>query len=650
METKIETHQFKTEVQQLLNLIINSLYSNKDIFLRELISNASDAIDKLRFKSQTEPEILGDDTEFKIQLASDPEKRTLTVSDNGIGMTYDEVMENIGTIAKSGTAAFLKAIEQSKKDNFITPEMIGQFGVGFYSSFIVADKVTLLTRPAGSEKATKWESRGDGSYSIEETTKDSRGTTIILHLKRPEKEEQDFTDQWTIQSIVKQHSDFVRYPIIMDIEREEPIPEKELVLDKNGKPIGKKTRKVVRQETLNSMKAIWAKDKKEVSDKEYEEFYKHVSHDWNAPLEHLHIKFEGTTEYTALLYIPSKMPLEMLMPEYKHGIQLYCKRVFIMDNCKELMPDYLRFVEGVVDAPDLNLNISREILQKDPLVRNIRRNLIKKVLELLAGMEKDKYEKFYNEFGKILKLGIHIDLKNRDKVADLVRYKTTKSNGRLISLKEYIDNMKEGQEAIYYITGDDLSSLINSPSLERLKEKEYEVLLMTDPIDEWVVQSLPKYREKALKSAEKGDLNLGKIDDKKKNEYTALFDYIKSRLDSKIKEVKPSTRLKDSVACLSGDVYDPSAYMKRILKSSGQKLPEVKRVLELNMDHPVIAKIKTLFEENKNDPVLKDYIDLLFDMALISEGDRVENPSRFSKMIGDLMSGALKAQAPSIKE
>ena len=650
METKRETHQFKTEVQQLLNLIINSLYSNKEIFLRELISNASDAIDKLRFKSQIDPEILEGDTEFKIKLASDPEKRTLTVSDNGIGMTYDEVMENIGTIAKSGTAAFLKALEQSQKGNSITPEMIGQFGVGFYSSFIVADKVTLLTRPAGSEKATKWESRGDGSYSIEETTKDSRGTTIILHLKRPEKEEQDFTDQWTIQSIVKQHSDFVRYPILMDIEREEPIPEKELVLDKNGKPIGKKTRKVVRQETLNSMKAIWAKDKKEVSDKEYEEFYKHVSHDWNAPLEHLHIKFEGTTEYTALLYIPSKMPLEMLMPEYKHGIQLYCKRVFIMDNCKELMPDYLRFVGGVVDAPDLNLNISREILQKDPLVRNIRRNLVKKVLELLAGMEKDKYEKFYNEFGRILKLGIHIDLENQDKIADLVRYKTTKSNDRLISLKEYIDNMQEGQEAIYYITGDDLSSLINSPSLERLKEKEYEVLLMTDPIDEWVVQSLPKYREKPLKSAEKGDLDLGKIDNKKKDEYTALFDYIRSSLDTKIKEVKPSTRLKDSVACLSGDTYDPSAYMKRILKSSGQKLPEVKRVLELNMDHPVIAKIKALFEENKNDPVLKDYIDLLFDMALISEGDRVENPSRFSKMIGDLMSSALKVQAPGVKE
>ncbi len=650
METKRETHQFKTEVQQLLNLIINSLYSNKEIFLRELISNASDAIDKLRFKSQIDPEILEGDTEFKIKLASDPEKRTLTVSDNGIGMTYDEVMENIGTIAKSGTAAFLKALEQSQKGNSITPEMIGQFGVGFYSSFIVADKVTLLTRPAGSEKATKWESRGDGSYSIEETTKDSRGTTIILHLKRPEKEEQDFTDQWTIQSIVKQHSDFVRYPILMDIEREEPIPEKELVLDKNGKPIGKKTRKVVRQETLNSMKAIWAKDKKEVSDKEYEEFYKHVSHDWNAPLEHLHIKFEGTTEYTALLYIPSKMPLEMLMPEYKHGIQLYCKRVFIMDNCKELMPDYLRFVGGVVDAPDLNLNISREILQKDPLVRNIRRNLVKKVLELLAGMEKDKYEKFYNEFGRILKLGIHIDLENQDKIADLVRYKTTKSNDRLISLKEYIDNMQEGQEAIYYITGDDLSSLINSPSLERLKEKEYEVLLMTDPIDEWVVQSLPKYREKPLKSAEKGDLDLGKIDKKKKDEYTALFDYIRSSLDTKIKEVKPSTRLKDSVACLSGDTYDPSAYMKRILKSSGQKLPEVKRVLELNMDHPVIAKIKALFEENKNDPVLKDYIDLLFDMALISEGDRVENPSRFSKMIGDLMSSALKVQAPGVKE
>lgn len=643
METKIETHQFKTEIQQLLNLIINSLYSDKEIFLRELISNASDAIDKLRFKSQTDPEILEGDTEFKIKLAVDPEKRTLTVSDNGIGMTYDEVMDNIGTIAKSGTASFLRAMEQSQKGKSITPEMIGQFGVGFYSSFMVADKVTLLTRPAGSEKATKWESRGDGSYTIEETTKESRGTTITLHLKKPEGDEQDFSDQWVIRTTVKQHSDFVRYPIVMDIEREELIPKKEnQILDKNGRPIGKKAKKeVVRQETLNSMKAIWAKDKKEISDKDYDEFYKHLSHDWNPPLEHLHIKFEGTTEYTALLYIPSKMPLEMLMPEYKHGVQLYCKRVFIMDDCEELMPDYLRFIEGVVDAPDLKLNISREILQKDPLVRNMRRNLIKKVLDMLAGMEKDKYEKFYNEFGRVLKLGVHIDLANQEKVADLVRYRTTKSNGNLVSLKEYIDNMKEGQDAIYYITGEDLSLLSNSPSLERLKEKDYEVLLMTDPIDEWVVQSMPKYRGKTLRSAEKGDLGLGKIDSEKKDEYTPLFNYIRFSLDPKIKEVKPSARLKDSVACLSEETQDPSAYMKRILNSSGQKLPEVKRVLELNTGHPVLAKIKALFEENKDNPVLKDYIDLLFDIAVISEGGRVENPSRFSKMLGDLMAKAI---------
>ncbi len=644
MESKIETHHFKTEIQQLLNLIINSLYSDKEIFLRELISNASDAIDRLRFKAQTDPEILEGDTEFKIKLTPDPKNRTLTISDNGIGMTYNEVMENIGTIAKSGTVAFLKAAEQSKRSGSITPEMIGQFGVGFYSSFMVADKVTLVTRPPGSEKATKWESSGDGSYTIEETTKPTRGTTITLHLKRPGRGEQDFTDQWVIRSTVKQHSDFVRYPIVMDIEREELIPKKEdLILDKDGRPIGKKTRKeVVREETLNSMKAIWAKDKKEISDQEYEEFYKHLSHNWNPPLEHLHIKFEGTTEYTALLYIPSKMPLDMLMPEYKHGVQLYCRRVFIMDNCEDLLPDYLRFIEGVVDAPDLKLNISREILQKDPLIRNIRRNLIKKVLELLSNMGVDKYEKFYNEFGRILKLGIHIDLENQDKIADLARYRTTKSNGRLISLKEYVDNMKEGQDAIYYITGEDLSLLSNSPSLERLKERDYEVLLMTDPIDEWVIQSLPKYKGKPLKSAEKGDLDLGKIDKDKENKYLPLFNYINATLGFKIKEVKASTHLKDSLACLSGDRDDPSAYMRRILNSSGQKLPELRRVLELNTDHPVFAKMKALFEKDKDNPVLKDYINLLFDIAVIGEGGKVENPSRFSKVVGDLMSSALE--------
>lgn len=640
VDSKKETHQFKTEVQQLLNLIINSLYSNKDIFLRELISNSSDAIDKLRFKTQTEPDILGDDTEFRIKIVADKEKQTIEVSDNGIGMTSDEVLENIGTIAKSGTAAFLEAMKASKKQDLLTPELIGQFGVGFYSSFIVAEKVTLITKTAGSETATRWESSGDGSFTIEETTKESRGTTVILNLKEPEKDEQDFTEEWTIRSIIKKHSDFVSYPILMDVEKDEPIPENEQILDNENKPVAT-TRKIRKEETLNSMKAIWARDKKDVSDDEYKEFYKHISHDWNDPLTHIHLKLEGTTEYSMLLYIPSKAPFDLFHQDRKHGIQLYCKRVFIMEDCKELLPEYLRFVKGVVDAPDLNLNVSREILQQDRLVRNIHKNVVKKILDLLAGMEKDEYEKFYNEFGPVIKEGLHADWENKDKIADLIRYKTTKSEGELVSLATYIENMKPEQKEIYYITGDNLASLINSPHLEQLKEKDYEVLLMTDPVDEWVAMSLTEYKEKKLKSAEKGDLELDKVDDKKKDEYTALFEHVKSALEDKVKEVKPSSKLKDSVCCLSGDAHDMSAYMEKLLKSSGQEAPGVKRVLEVNVDHPAVAGIRALFEKDKDDQKLKDYSHLLFDMAIIGEGGKVENPSRFSKMVGDLMSNAL---------
>ena len=641
METRKETRQFKTEIQQLLNIIINSLYSHKDIFLRELISNASDAIDKLRFKSQTEPDILGDDAEFKIRIIADNDKNTLEVSDNGIGMSYDEVLENIGTIAKSGTADFLKALEQSKtRENVLTPELIGQFGVGFYSSFIVAEKVELITRAAGSDKAVRWESTGDGSFSIEETVKDSRGTRVILHLKKTEKDEENFTEEWTIRNIIKKHSDFVAYPVVMDVEKDEPIPEKEQVLDKDNKPVSA-TRKVRLEETLNSMKALWARDKKDVSDEEYKEFYKHLSHDWNDPLTHIHLRLEGTTEYTMLLYIPSKAPFDMFHYERKHGIQLYCKRVFIMDSCKELLPEYLRFVKGVVDAPDLNLNVSREILQQDRLVKNIRKNVIKKILELLAGMDKEQYEKFYAEFGSVVKEGLHTDFENKDKIADLLRYKTSKSGDKFVSLQDYVSNMKAEQKEIYYITGDNLSTLINSPHLESLKEKDYEVLLMTDPVDEWVTMSLTEYKEKKLRSAEKGELELDKADDKKKDEYTALFDCIKSNLESKIKEVKQSSRLKESLSCLSGDDYDMSAYMEKLLKASGQKAPEVRRVLELNVNHPVLPKIKALFEKDKDSEKLKDYSSLLLDMAVIGEGGKVENPSQFSKMVGELMSEAL---------
>jgi len=643
MDAKKETHQFKTEVQQMLNLIINSLYSNKDIFLRELISNASDAIDKVRYKAETEPGLLGDDTEFKIHLKPDAIKQTFEISDNGIGMTQDEVLENIGTIAKSGTAAFMEALEQARGQETLIPELIGQFGVGFYSAFMVAEKITLVTRAAGAEpdQAVRWVSTGDGSFTIEPTEKASRGTTITLDLKKRDKEEKDFTDQWVVRNIIKQHSDFVSYPITMEVERDEPLPDEEIIKDKDGKPIGATTRKVMREETLNSMKAIWTRSASDVKDEEYEEFYKHLSHDWNPPMERLHLKFEGTTEYDALLYIPSKAPFDLFTPERRHGIHLYSKRVFIMDDCKELMPEYFRFVKGVVDASDLNLNVSREILQQDRLVLNIRKNLIKKLFDLLGKMEAEKYNQFYDEFGAVLKEGIYTDHARKDKIAAFARYKTTKSAEAWVSLDEYVKNMQPDQKEIYYITGDKLSSLLNSPHLEKLKEKDYEVLLMTDPVDEWVVQSLTEYDGKLLKSAEKGDLELDSVDEGQKEEYNALFGFIKGQLEEKIKEVKPSTRLKDSVACLSGDAWDMSAYMEKLLKASGQKPPEVKRVLELNMAHPVVAKIKTLFENDRDNPALKDYSQLLLDMAVVAEGGKLDNPGQFSKMVGDLMARAM---------
>jgi molecular chaperone HtpG len=644
MEASKQTHQFKTEVQQVLNLIINSLYSNQEIFLRELISNASDAIDKLRFKSQTDSDILGDDGEFKIKIRPDGIAQTLEINDNGVGMTHDEVMENIGTIAKSGTAGFLEMLEQAQNADSLTPELIGQFGVGFYSAFMVADKITLITRAAGAAKdeAVRWESGGDGSFTIEPTEKETRGTTIVLDLKKRGKDDPDYTDQWQIRRIVRQHSDFVAYPVVMDVEKDEPLPEGEIIKDPDGKPIGETTRKVINEETLNSMKAIWSKPKEEVSDEEHEEFYKHLAHDWNPPLDRLHMKFEGTTEYSALLYIPSKAPFDLFQPERKHGIQLYCKRVFIMDDCKELIPEYLRFVKGVVDAPDLNLNVSREILQQDRLVMNIRKNIVKKILDQLAGMDQEKYEKFYEEFGQVIKEGIYTEPSKKEKIAALARYKTTQSDDKWVSLDQYVKNMPEDQKEIFYITGDDINALLNSPHLEQLKEKQYEVLLMTDPVDEWVVQSLTEYDGKSLKSAEKGDLDVEKKDEKsdEKDAYKALFGYIKGQLESKVKEVKASARLKDSVACLAGEDHDMSAYMEKILKASGQAAPQTKRVLELNMTHPLMAKINALFDNDRDNAALKDHCLMLFDLAVVAEGGKLENPARFSRMVGEAMAKA----------
>ncbi len=641
MQNKKETRQFQTEVQQLLNLIINSLYSHREIFLRELISNASDAIDKLRFAAQTRPELLEDGAAFSIRIEPDKEKRRLTIIDNGIGMTYEDVLENIGTIAKSGTANFMEALARSKAENGIAPELIGQFGVGFYSAFMVADRIVLTTRAAGAAQGVRWESTGDGTYTIESVDTAARGTAIMLELKPVEEGEQDFSDAWTLRQIVKTHSDFVGYPIVMTVESHAAIPDAERLKDKDGKPIGEATRVVQKDETLNSMKAIWARDKNDITQEEYKEFYTHLSHDWNPPLTHLHVKLEGATEYSALLYIPAKAPFDLMTPEHKHGVHLYCKRVFIMDNCKELLPEYFSFVRGVVDAPDLNLNVSREILQQDRLVRNIRRNLVKKIFDLLAGMEEDTYRSFYAEFGHVLKMGIHTDAENRDKLADLLRYHTTDSLETPVSLKTYVKNMKPEQEAIYFITGDSLTALAHSPHLEQLREKGFAVLLMTDPVDEWVVRSLTEYEGKKLKSAETGDLDIDATDADSAKTYAGLFTFIKNVLQDKVKEVKASARLKDSMSCLSGEASDISAYMEKILKASGQEAPTVKRVLELNTHHPVIQQINHLFEQDSKNPALADYSRLLLDMAIIAEGGKIENPAAFSQTVGQLAGKAL---------
>lgn len=642
---KKEVFQFQTEVKQLLNLIIHSLYSNKEIFLRELISNASDAIDKLRFKAQTEPGLLGSDPDFRIRITADKEANTLEISDNGVGMTWQEVIDNIGTIAKSGTAGFVEAIEKAKKESSFSPELIGQFGVGFYSAFIVADKVTLVTKAAGSDQAVKWESEGDGNYSIEEAKKDSRGTTITLHLRATEEGDkdnvQDFTDEYEIRSIIKRHSDFISYPVIMAVEKDEPLPENEKVLDSDGKPIGPTTKKVVKDETLNSMKAIWSRNKSEVTEDEYEEFYRHISHNWDKPLDRLHMKFEGATEYDVLLYIPSKAPFDMYYQARKNGLKLYCKRVLIMDNCEDLIPEYMGFLEGIVDAPDLSLNVSREILQQDVLVKNIRKNVVKKVIEMLSKMDEEKYDSFYAEFGNSIKAGVAMDFENKDKLSELIRFKTTKSEGKNVGLKKYVENMKLDQEFIYYITGDNLTALMNSPHLEALKEKDFEVLLMNEPVDEWVVQNLFEYSGKKLKSAEKGDLDIDKKDEKETEAFKPVFEFIQGKLAEDVKEVKASSRLKESVCCLSGEEYAMSAYMEKIMKASGQEMPKQKRILEINTSHPVFAKIKDMHDKNLENPNLEKYSKMLFDMALVAEGGKLENPAAFVKAVGEIMAAAI---------
>ena len=637
-----ETRQFQTEIQKLLDLMINSLYSHKEIFLRELISNASDALDTLRFKAQTDQSLLEDNNDFKIRIDVDPEARTISVSDNGIGMTRDEVVEHIGTIAKSGTSKLLEAMT-SKDSKELAPELIGQFGVGFYSCFMVAERVVLTTRTADAKGATRWESAGDGSYTIEDCDRAERGTTVTLYLRKVEDGDQDFLKEWEIRSTVKKYSDFVTYPICMDIEREE-VP-----TDKDGKPIeGAEPVKKVTEETLNSMKPVWNKRKSEVTEDEYKEFYRHLSHDWTDPLETIHINAEGKTEYNALMYIPSQAGMDLFMPEKKSGMQLYVKRIFIMDNCEELMPAYLRFIKGVVDSADLSLNVSREILQHDRLMAMIRKNLVKKVLGNLKEMlekDREKYLKFWQAFGPVLKEGIHYDFENQDVLKELLLFSSTR-DADLTTLKEYCSRMPEDQKEIFYITGSSREMLANSPHLEALKNKGYEVLLMTDPVDEWMLQGLTAYDEKPLKSVAKGDVSLLNEDEKKEAEeklkvdeeqYASLLTFLKNTLKEKIKDAKLSSRLTDSAVCLVADEHDMSASMERLLRAAGQEVPETKRILEVNPQHELVKVMYELYKENPSDPRLVEYSDLLFDQALLTEGSPIADPAKFSKLVAKLM-------------
>jgi len=635
------TKQFQTEVKQLLDLVIHSLYSNRDIFLRELISNSSDAIDKARFEAQSNESILEGNSDWKIKLIPNKENGTLTIRDNGIGMSMAEVEENIGTIAKSGTKSFVQAMKDAAATQ--QPELIGQFGVGFYASFMVADKVTLTTRRAGdASHGTCWESTGDGSYTIEDCTKEARGTEIVLHLKEEFKE---YLDEWKIRSIVKKYSDFIQYPVCMDITRSE-VPR-----DPDGKEIeGAGTIEKTEEQTLNSMKAIWARAKSEVSEEEYNEFYKHVSHDFEDPFKTIHFAAEGTSEFKALLYLPAKKPFDLFMAERKRGIQLYVKRVFITEKCDALLPDYLRFVRGVVDSSDLPLNVSREILQEDVQIKRIQKSLVNKILSTLSELkekEADQYLTFWKEFGPVLKEGLHFDFANKEKLQELLLFQSSKTEaGAYVSLKDYVERMPEAQKEIYYITGEDREALEQSPLLEAFNAKGFEVLFLTDPVDEWVVQSLHSYQEKSLKAVDRGDVDLDSEEEKKekekkqeeaKQEFGSLLEFIKNRLESKVKEVRFSNRLTDSACCLVADDYGMNANMERIMKAMNQTVPESKRVLELNPDHPIVKVMGDMHKQSADDIRLLDYADLLYDQALLTEGTPIKDPLKFTRLVSELM-------------
>ncbi|RMG34153.1 MAG: molecular chaperone HtpG [Gammaproteobacteria bacterium] len=620
-----ETREFQAEVSQVLNLVIRSLYSNKEIFLRELISNASDAAEKLRFEALGNDSLYEDDPNLRIRIEVDKEARTVTIDDNGIGMSRDEVVELIGSIASSGTRQFL---EQLSGDQAKDSALIGQFGVGFYSAFIVADKVTLETRRAGlpASEGVRWESTGEGSYTIETIEKPRRGTRITLHLRD---EDTEFADPWRLRGIIAKFSDHVAIPIEMRKEQ-----------------TGEEKDKAPEWEQVNKGTALWMRNKSEISDEEYIDFYKYLTHDFEEPLAWTHNRVEGKQEYTSLLYIPKHAPFDLWDREQKHGVKLYVRRVFIMDEADKLMPHYLRFVKGVVDSDDLPLNVSRELLQSDRRIDSIRSANTKRILNLLEKLAKDepeKYATFWKEFGKVLKEGPAEDFANREKIASLLRFHSTKAEGDepTVSLDQYLERMPEKQEKIYYLTADSLAAARNSPHLEVFKKKDIEVLLLVDRVDEWLVSHLTEYQGKPLQSVAKGELDLGELEDKEDKEkaekaaeeHKDLLERIKQALGDAAKDVRVSTRLTESPACLVVDQYDMSQNLARVLKQLGQDAPMPKPILELNLEHPLIQRL----EKEQDEEQFTELAQLIFDQALLAEGGQLEDPASFVHRLNRLI-------------
>ncbi|MGW9194264.1 molecular chaperone HtpG [Micromonospora chersina] len=630
MSDRVETLEFQAEARQLLQLMVHSIYSNKDVFLRELISNASDALDKLRLESLVDKDLQVDTADLHVEIEVDKEARTLTVRDNGIGMSRDEVVGLIGTIAKSGTAELLRTLRETK-DAAASQELIGQFGVGFYATFMVADKVTLLTRRAGQDGGTRWESTGEGTYSVEAVDDAPQGTSVTLHLKPVDDEDNlhDYTAEWTIREIVKRYSDFIAWPIRMTVE-------------KPGED-GATTRE---EQTLNSMKALWARAKDEVDEAEYKEFYRHVAHDWADPLETIHMRGEGTFEYEALLFLPSHAPLDLFSPQGRRGVQLYVKRVFIMDDCDALMPNYLRFVKGVVDAHDLSLNISREILQQDRQIRAVRRRLVKKVLATLKDLSAESYRTFWGEFGAVVKEGLLEDPDNTEALLDLVRAASTHDPAELTTLRDYVERMKDGQTEIYYATGENRATIENSPHLEAFRAKGYEVLILTDPVDEVWVERVGAYDGKTLRSVAKGQVDLETDEEKERaeaerQEYADLLTWMTGALADSVKEVRLSTRLTTSPACVVGDAHDMTPTLEKMYRAMGQEVPRVKRILELNPTHPLVTGLRKAHEQGGDGTALTETAELLYGMALLAEGGELADPARFTRILADRLARSL---------